>query len=408
MKAAPLAMAMALILLLAPAANAQEVVVGALNDMTGATSDVGKDYALGIAEAVNYCNDNGGVNGKPIKLIQFDYGYRVPEALTKYKLFQRMKAVAVLGWGTGDTEALAPTVTQDKMPYVSASYSGHLTDPKKTPYNLFAATDYSTNARATLTAWYDTRWKKHPDNGKRKPRFACAYMFASPYASAPIKAIKDQATLLGFEIGPDQDVSLFAVDAKSQVLALKDFKPDVVWHGNTTMSVSATLRDAYALGLGADHIINLWGLDENLPRLAEKAAEGAMAATVCSFYGEAGVPLMPKVVEYAKKFNPGVPQEKRLIRTIQAWSNTLALWEAMKRADKAGALNGEGILKKGFETMREFDLGLGGAKLTYTDTDHRVSGAVPVYEIKDGKFRLVQVTDIKSRWPGKWASWLGW
>ena len=336
MKARALVMVLAMALALSPAAMAQEVVIGALNDMTGATSDVGKDYALGIAEAVNYCNDNGGVNGKPIKLIQFDYGYRVPEALTKYKLFQRMKAVAVEGWGTGDTEALAPTVTADKMPYVSASYSGHLTDPKKTPYNLFAATDYSTNARATITAWHDTRWKAHPDNGKRKPRFACVYMFASPYASAPIKAIKDQATLLGFDIGPDQDVSLFAVDTKSQVLGLKDFKPDVVWHGNTTMSVSAFIRDAYALGLGAQHIVNLWGLDENLPRLAEKAAEGTMGATVCAFYGE-NTPLMPKVVEYAKKFNPGVPQEKRLIRTIQAWSNVLALWEAMKRADKAGA-----------------------------------------------------------------------
>jgi branched-chain amino acid transport system substrate-binding protein len=411
MKAKALVMAIAIAAaagICAPA-MAAEVVVGALNDMTGATSDVGKDYALGIAEAVNYANDNGGVNGKPIKLIQFDYGYRVPEALTKYKLFKRLGAVAVLGWGTGDTEALAPTVTQDKMPYVSASYSGHLTDPKKTPYNLFAATDYSTNARATLTAWFDTRWKKHADNGKRKPRFACSYMFASPYASAPIKAIKDQATILGFDIGPDQDVSLFAIDTKSQVLALKDFKPDVVWHGNTTMSVSATIRDAYALGLGADHIINLWGFDENLPRLAEKAAEGAMAATVTGFFGEAGLPLTPKVVEYAKKFNPGVPVEKRLNRTLQAWSNTLALWEAMKRADKAGSLTGEGILKKGFETMKDFDLGLGGAKLTYTETDHRVSGAVPVYESKGGKFNLVQVTDLKGRWPDKWAKeWMGW
>ena len=99
-------------------------------------------------------------------------------------------------------------------------------------------------------------------------------MFASPYSSAPIKAIKDQAELLGFEIGPDQDVSLFAIDTKSQVLAMKDFKPDLVWHGNTTMSVSATVRDAYSLDLGADHIVNNWGIDENLPRLAGKAAEG--------------------------------------------------------------------------------------------------------------------------------------
>ncbi len=391
------------------AANAaEEVKVGALNDMTGATSDVGKDYALGIAEAIHYINETGGINGKQIKLTQFDYGYRVPEALTKYKLFKRLGSVAVLGWGTGDTEALSPTVTKDKMPYVSASYSGHLADPSKTPYNLFAATDYSTNARATLTAWFDERWSKNPENGKRQPRFACVYMFASPYASAPIKAIKDQATLLGFEIGPDQDVSLFAIDSKSQVLGLKDFQPDVVWHGNTVMSVAATVRDAYSLQLGADHIVNLWAFDENLPKLAGPAAEGVMGAAVVAFYGEE-TPLMPKVLEYGKKFNPGVPVEKRTVHTVQAWANALALAEAMKRADKAGKLDGEGILKEGFETMKDYDLGLGGAKLTYTATDHRVSGVVPVYEVKDGKFNFVTKVDLESRWPEKWEKeWLGW
>ncbi|MDZ7580441.1 MAG: ABC transporter substrate-binding protein [Deltaproteobacteria bacterium] len=391
------------------AANAaEEVKVGALNDMTGATSDVGKDYALGIAEALHYINETGGINGKQIKLTQFDYGYRVPEALTKYKLFKRLGSVAVLGWGTGDTEALSPTVTKDKMPYVSASYSGHLADPSKTPYNLFAATDYSSNARATLTAWFDERWSKNPENGKRQPRFACVYMFASPYASAPIKAIKDQATLLGFEIGPDQDVSLFAIDSKSQVLGLKDFQPDVVWHGNTVMSVAATVRDAYSLQLGADHIVNLWAFDENLPKLAGPAAEGVMGAAVVAFYGEE-TPLMPKVLEYGKKFNPGVPVEKRTVHTVQAWANALALAEAMKRADKAGKLDGEGILKEGFETMKDYDLGLGGAKLTYTAADHRVSGVVPVYEVRDGKFNFVTKVDLEGRWPEKWEKeWLGW
>ncbi len=388
--------------------GAAEIKVGALNDMTGATSDVGKDYALGIAEAIRYINDEGGINGKKIKLYQFDYGYRVPEALTKYKLFKRLNVAAVLGWGTGDTEALSPTVTKDKMPYVSASYSAHLTDPKKTPYNLFASTDYSSNARAALTAWFDTKWPKNADYGKRKPRFQCSYMFASPYSSAPIKAVKDQATLLGFDVGPDQDVSLFAIDTKSQVLAMKDFKPDVVWHGNTTMSVAATIRDGFALGLGADHIVNNWGFDENLPKLAGKAAEGVMGATVCAFYNE-NVPMMDTVKEYGKKYNPGVPQDKRTVRTIQGWSNALALWEAMKRADKAGGLDGENILKNGFETMSSYDLHLGGAKLTYTATDHRVSGTVPIYTIENGEIKLVTSVDLKSRWPKQWANeWLGW
>jgi len=389
------------------AAWAEQIKVGALNDTTGATSDVGKDYALGIAEAMHYVNDTGGVNGKEIKLYQFDYGYRIPEALTKYKLFKRLKVVAVLGWGTGDTEALSPTITKDQMPYVSASYSGHLTNPKKTPYNLFAATDYSTNARAAITAWFDTKWPKHKDYGKRKPRFQCSYMFASAYCSAPIKAIKDQATLLGFDIGPDQDTSLLAIDTKSQVLAMKEFKPDLVWHGNTTMSVSATVRDAYALGLGADHIVNNWGFDENLPKLAGDASEGVMGASVCAFYGEK-VALMDKVVEYGKKYNPGIPTEKRLVRTIQAWANVLALREALSRADKAGGLSGENILKNGFETFKGFDIGLRVPPLTYTSDDHRVAGKVPIYEIKEGKIVLLATPDLKSRWPDKWPQWLGW
>jgi branched-chain amino acid transport system substrate-binding protein len=389
-------------------AVAKTIKIGGIMDTTGATSDVGKDYALGMAEAWKYINEQGGVNGKKIKYTWFDYGYRIPEAITKYKLLKRLGSIAIMGWGTGDTEALSPTINKDKMPYVSASYSAHLTDPKKTPYNLFFSTDYSTNARACITAWFDKKWPKHKDYGKRKPRFACCYMFPSPYASAPIKAIKDQATMLGFDIGPDQDVSLFALDTKSQIMALKKFKPDLLWHGNTTMSVSATIRDAYALGLGADHIVNNWGFDENLPRLAGEAAEGVMGATPVAFFGQ-DYKNMDIVVASAKKYNPGVPTSKRLNRTPQAWGDALALWEAMKRADKAGDLTGPGIMKKGFETMRNFDIGLGAAPLTYTATDHRPGTGCIVQEWKNGKFQEVENVKLKERWPDKWEKeWLGW
>ncbi len=407
-------LAFALLFGLSSMALAKTIKVGGLKDTTGATSDVGKDAALGQAEFwSHYVNDNGGINGKPVKYIWFDYGYRIPEAITKYKLLKRLGVLAIMGWGTGDTEALSPTINKDKIPYVSDSYSAHLTDPKKTRYNLFFSSDYSTNARSCLTAWFDKKWPKHPDYGKRKPRLASSYMFASPYASAPIKAIKDHAKMLGFDIGPDQDVSLFALDTKSQIMALKKFKPDVLWHGNTTMSVAATIRDAYALGLKADHIVNNWGFDENLPRLAGAAmnaqdALSVLGATPCKFFGQPS-DLMDKVVEYAKKVNPGVPLEKRLIRTVQGWANGLILWEAMKRADKAGDLTGPGIMTKGFETMRNFHIGLGAGDVTYTATDHRPAGGVLVQEWKGGKFQEVEFVDVKGRWPKRWEKeWLGW
>lgn len=393
---------------------AEQIKIGGLMDTTGATSDVGKDYALGMEEAFKYINSQGGVHGKELKYTWFDYGYRIPEAITKYKLLKRLDSVVIMGWGTGDTEALSPTVNKDKIPYVSASYSAHLTDPAETRYNLFFSSDYSTNARACLTAWYDKKWPQHPDYGKRKPRVAFCYMFASPYCSAPIKAIKDHAKMLGFEIAPeDQDVSLFALDTKSQISALKKFKPDIVWHGNTTMSVSATIRDAYALDLGADWIINNWGFDENLPRLAGDAMTGEDAVTVlgatpCAFYGQ-DYKNMDIVVEAAKKYHPGVPQEKRLIRTTQAWGDALITWEALKRADKAGDLSGDGIMKKGFETMRNFPIGLGASPVTYTAEDHRPTTGCLVQEWKNGKFVEVERVDLKERWPEKWEKeWLGW
>lgn len=403
-----------------PAAAAEKIKIGAISDMTGATSDVGKDYALGIAEAVAYVNDTGGINGKKLKLIQFDYGYRIPEAITIYKRLRDLdKVVAIQGWGTGDTEALSPTITRDKIPYISASYSAHLTRPtpwtdkggKKhggTPYNLFFSSDYSSNARGALTVWYEQIWKKNKDFGKRKPRLVCFYHFAHPYCSAPIAAIKDHAEMLGMEVGPDQNVSLTAIDTKSQVLGARKFKPDVIWHGNTTMSVSAAIRDCYALGLKVNHLVNNWGFDENLPRLARKAAEGVIGIAQCPFYG-ADVPLMDKVIEYAKKINPGVPQKKRLLRTTQAWANVLLMAEAMKRADKAGNLTPVGI-KEAVETMNGWQMALGGvAPLTFTPEDHRPQSAINVYQYSNGKFNLLGKPDLKKLWPEKWANeWFGW
>ncbi len=403
-----------LVLAMGSEAVAQSVVkMGSLNDLTGPTSDVGKDTALGMREAVQYVNDTGGINGKPIKLILFDYGYRVPEYITLYKRFRDYdKVVAIWGWGTGETEAVSPTVNANKMPFLSHSFSAHLADPKKTPYNFIYGTDYSSNARAAITVWYDEVWLKDPkfkadrDKGM-KPKFVAFYSWPIPYSSAPIKAIKDQATLLGFEIGPDQDVSLLALDTKSQVLAAKNFGPHLVWHGNTTMSVSTAIRDAHALGLGADHIVNNWGYDENLIKLAGPASERVMGVAVNAFFGEK-VPLMDKVVEYAKKMNPGVPPENRLIRTVQGWVTVLMMREALVRADKAGKLNGPGI-KEAFETLREWTPGLGRPPVTVTPTDHRPGSLVRVYMIKDKKFNLVKEVDLKKRWPEKWEKeWLGW
>ena len=87
------------------------------------------------------------------------------------------------------------------------------------------------------------------------------------------------------------------------------------------------------------------------------------------------VPYMDKVLEYAKKVNPGVPMEKRDIRTVQAWIKVSLAAAGLQRADKKGKLNGPEI-KAALESLKDWypfnkENALGVGPYTITDKDHR-------------------------------------
>src|SRR5262245_65777025 len=140
-------------------AEAQNIIkIGNLVDLTGPTSDQGKDIAQGRTDAVQYFNERGGVNGKKLELVSVEYGFQPPRAVAAYKRFVEVdKVLLVLGYGTPDTEALRPMITKDKIPYISGSYSGHLTDPRNTPYNFPGGVDYTSQMSIFLYYLMETR-----------------------------------------------------------------------------------------------------------------------------------------------------------------------------------------------------------------------------------------------------------
>ena len=97
------------VLLLSGVGFAQQTIkIGGIFDLTGGTGDVGAPYAVGAKDYINYVNKQGGVNGKKIELIDTDYAYKIPQAVSAYKDQVSKGVIAILGWGTGDTEAIAP------------------------------------------------------------------------------------------------------------------------------------------------------------------------------------------------------------------------------------------------------------------------------------------------------------
>lgn len=385
MKIASMVAALAMVLS-GVAFSAGTIKVGHLADLTGPTGDVGKPYAEGVQAYKEYANAHGGINGKMIDMQMFDYAYNKDKAINQYKKYKEDKVVAIEGWGTGDTEALTGFVSADKIPYISASYSAHLTDPKKAPYNFFAAADYTSALRAGLKYLKDG-WKE-----KRAPKIVFIYPNV-PYGIAPIKGGKAYAKELGFDVLSDENVDLKAIEANSQLLSVKNKGADFAWIGGTTNSTAVILKDAKKLGLKTKFFSNIWGIDESTPKLAAGAEEGALVMAGSVRYGDK-VPGMPLLMSVEK-----TPQVTHYIR---GWVSMMTLVEALKRADKKGPITGESV-KAALETFKDFDTGgLTPAKITFTSADHRPYMSVNIMEMQKGKLVIKQTTTLPRK-----AEWLG-
>jgi len=387
-----------LLLLAAASLNAQqatgpEVKVGGIFDLTGITSDVGKSYAQGVRDAVEWVNAHGGVNGKRFKLVDVDYGYKIPEAIAAYKrMVNDDKVVMIAGWGTGDTEALRGQAAADKIPYVSASFAAPVSDPTKNPYNFFVAPTYSDQLRAWLK-WVKDDWK----DKSRNPKVA-ALFGDNAYGRAPMNAGKEFAKEIGIDWVYEGVLPGAFQDATSQLLTMQKAGADYAYINVTTTGVSIILKDAQKLGLKTKFGSNPYGFSEALVGVAKNNAEGVTGVMPHPPYGTK-VSGMQKILDFNKGKDISSPPRDAVY--VRGWASTLVITEGLKRADKAGQLNGEGI-KKAFETLSNFDMGGLACNVTYTAGDHRACTTTPIYEIKNGTLVKIKDYDV-----GRKPEWLG-
>jgi len=382
-----------LVLCAAGSAQAQqEIKVGGIFDLTGITSDVGKPYAQGVRDGVAWTNEHGGINGKKIRLVDVDYGYKIPEAVAAYKrMAGDEKVILINGWGTGDTEGLKSQVNQDKVPYISASFSAHLTDPSKTPFNFFVGPTYSDDLRAWLR-WVKEDWK----DKSRNPKVSFFYG-DNAYGKSPIEAGRRFCKDNAIDLVDEEIVPGAFQDATSQLLNMKQKGADYAYINVTTTGVSTILRDAKKLGLNTKFGSNPYGFGETLPQIAHEAAEGVTGIMVDVPYGE-DVPGMKKLTDFHQKNHPNDTHDTFYVR---GWTYALVWTEALKRADKAGKLTGEGV-KMALETFKDFDLGGLTEPITYTSTDHRPTTKVNIYMVKGGKLVKAKQYEMERR-----PDWLG-
>lgn len=116
--------------------TSQEIVLGQSTALSGPLAELGKDLSVAAKAYFDYINQQGGVNGRMIRLITMDDAYDTARAVANVKnLIEKDKVFALFNlFGTPANTALLPTIAQVGIPSI-APYTG--SQAMRAPLNHF-------------------------------------------------------------------------------------------------------------------------------------------------------------------------------------------------------------------------------------------------------------------------------
>jgi len=359
----------------------EPIKVGAIFDLTGATGDVGTPYSEGVKGYVEWLNAQGGVEGHPIDLISADYAYKVDVAEQLYNQYVSEGVVAFMGWGTGDTEALRTKIAEDKIPFMSASYSAALLDMSAAPYNFLIGTSYSDQAIIAIR-WAIDDWAAKGNSGN--PKVALIH-HDSPFGQSPVEDAKAYAEANGVEF-MSLPMPGGVTDYVAELAQMQTFGANYVIIHTVSSPAAVLLKDAASQGFDAQFICLNWCADEILVNLAGDAAEGVMGA----------IPFAPPsspvsghndASEFLK--GKGTTLEEATLHYTQGWWTMATMTEGIRRVIQEGKeVNGENI-RAALEGIQNFSTGDVTSPISFSATSHKGNKALKLYQVQDGKWMNV-------------------
>jgi len=362
-----------------------DIVLGILADLTGATADVGKPYNEGMLAYIDDLNTNAGIKGRKIRALSEDYAYKVPNAEEKYKKYLQAGAVAIQGWGTGDSEALRGKVKADELPFMSASYAEVLTDPKQSPYNFVVAPTYSDQMRIAL----DQIAAVAPDAQ------VAVFHHDSPFGMAPVadgeQWIKDRGYKLGYK---DYAMKGGATDYVGLLQQATSQGAKFIVIQNVSSPAATVARDVAAQKLDMKIVCLNWCADELFLKLAGPAAEGHWM--IQPFAPPAvAMPGHEPVRAYCKA--KGCDLDAKGLHFVQGWYTMHVMARGMAKVLADGKPLTGPNLRGALEAMEPVDTGGVTGPVRFSADSHRGAMAAGVYKVDAGKIVAVAAAVMPKR-----------
>jgi branched-chain amino acid transport system substrate-binding protein len=372
------------------------VTVPGIYDESGATSDVGRPTALGSRDTITYINEND-MLGREIDHPNEDYAYEVPQAQQLYQQYTSgSEPPIIIGWGTGDTEALAGTVAEDQIVYISASYSANLLT-EETPYNFFGNLDYTSQHRAHL------KWIADNDSGAK---IAMVYP-NNPFGQSPVEGAKQYANELGLEVGSDINMPLTANDASTQMRQARNGNVDYLLHQSTSAPMRVLLQAQKEMYPEVTVCGSTYTVDERVVSESPELFEGVRYSSgFRSFQGALdqggqGAEIIRANFEREGRSmdNPEVAQLNYVRGVIHALLTMYGLQNAIEAGnDPTSGQNA----RQGMFGIEENNMGGLSEPFTYEEGDRRPTMTGRLFEVQDGSLSFDTTVELPRR-----DEWIG-
>ena len=352
-----------------------EITLGSIQDLSGPIAGFGKQARLGMMLRVDEINEQGGINGRKIKLIVEDSAYDPKKAvLAAQKLVNQDKIFMMVGHiGTAQNLAAMPVQFEKNVinffPITAA----------REMYEPFHKLKYSYAA-----TYFDQMKTAVPKLAKEKgAKKVCTMYQDDEFGLEVFRGAEAGLKAAGMDFVEKTTYKRGATDFSSQVSKMQASGCDMIVLGTIIRETIGAIGTARKAGYNPIFVGSSAAYTDLIHKLGGAAMNGFYATNTVQnpYTDDASQPIRFWANKYKTKFN-----EDPTVFSVYGYSiiDTFA-----KAAGKAGANLTTDTYIKAMDTMVIPPDMFGGAEQTFSPTKRLGSDASRISQITDGKWKPV-------------------
>ena len=279
-----------------------EILVGSIQDLSGPLAGYGKPLRMGMLLRAEEINEQGGINGRKLRILFEDSGYDPKKAvLAAQKLVNQDKIFAMLGHiGTAQNNAAMPVqFEKNVINFLPLTAAREMFDPLHRLKYSFAA-PYFDQMRVHAP-------KLAKDKGAKK---VCAIYQDDEFGLEVLRGAEAGLKAAGMDFTEKTSFKRGATDFSSQVARMKSAGCEMVVLGSIIRETIGTIAESRKTGFNPIFLGSSASYTDLIHKLGGKAMDGMYTTmTVANPYlDDASKPVAFWANKYKTKYNedPGV------------------------------------------------------------------------------------------------------